>query len=248
MKKHSLSILAFAAVLICLAGKTYAQVVIYNPYPAMQYAYMTQHINGLIMKQVIKNANSQSGNNKKQSSASSSASVRNTPAAEDSSFKLDFEGSKNRIVPALLAGNMKTQQEKTDFIFFAEKGIDAVEAKLREGNRPLRNIPEISTMLIRNAFFVYYGQEFTERQRAGVLSLFVDYYKKDSDFQRLSDQDMQKLYELNAITLILMASEYDAKTKTFSEKAKHLAKKAAETNLGSPIDKFKLTPDGIDFK
>lgn len=247
MKKYCLSIIVFAAVLVCLTQKTQAQVVVYNPYPAMQYAYMTQHINGLIMKQVVKNANSRTGNNRKQPPAVA-GSAADTSSAEDSSFKLAFKGSKNRIVPAVLASGMKSEQEKKNFLVLAEEGINAVEAKLREGNKPLYNIPEISTMLVRNAFLVYYGQEFTERQRAGLLALFVDYYKRDADFQRLSDEDMQKLYESNAIAMILMASEYDGKTKTFSEKAKQLAKKAAEVNLGSPIDKFKLTPDGIDFK
>ncbi len=182
------------------------------------------------------------------SSSHQSSASQVSNSSENSSFRLSFTPSKNRIVPAMVAAGMKTEQDKASFISFAEKGIDAVEAKLREGNRPIYNIPEISTMLVRNAFLVCCGEEFTERQRAGVLALFVDYYSHDDSFQKLSGQDLQKLYEADAITMILMANEYDEKTKTFSEKAKQLARKAAEVNLGSPIEKFKLTPDGIDFK
>ena len=191
--------------------------------------------------------------NGKSPSAESSPAARISalPASgisETSASRLSFTPSKKRIVPAMFAASMKTEQEKANFVSFAENGINAVEAKLREGGRPLYNIPEISTMLVRNAFLVCYGEEFTEHQRAGVLALFTDYYENDGEFHKLTDTDLQKLYESDAITMILMASEYDEKTKTFSEKAKQLARRAAEINLGNSIDKFKLTPDGIDFK
>lgn len=180
------------------------------------------------------------------------AQPESLPSNPDEATSTTFQPQATAIMPEVIAERTaKTPQERQEVAQNLTRWLQDYTQLLRKNNKPENDVARATAFLIANNYQVYSGKKISQPQFDALVANIRTTLGQDRQFLAASDRTKQQIYEEAAImgTYVLVAQEIAQQNKDSQSVAqlRDIAKRVVESFFEVPIEKVRLTSQGVEL-